>query len=60
MTTNVYRPRFRAPVVLLVVGVMTLLVAPVLGAARGAALGEALDGFEQAASVTPLAALWAG
>ena len=36
------------------------LVAPVLGAARGAALGEALDGFEQAASVTPLAALWAG
>ena len=36
------------------------LVAPVLGAARGAALGEALEGFEGAASVTPLAVLWAG
>ena len=34
------------------------LVAPILGTERGAALGAALDGFEDAASVTPLAALW--
>ncbi len=40
MTTDVHRPRFRAPVVLLVVGVMTLLVAPVLGQLRSGFKGR--------------------
>lgn len=35
------------------------LVAPVLGAARGAALGEALEGFDSTESVAPIARLWA-
>jgi len=34
------------------------LVAPILGAARGAALGEAIDGMDAAASVATLAMHW--
>ena len=40
MTTNVHRPTFRAPAILLVVGVMALLVVPLFGQIRSGFKGS--------------------